>query len=233
MMLAPEGPSALPLWINGHAFLTMPEDFQSVVNPTSGEALRLVPLCGQTEVQQAVDASVAITEAWAHTPMAARRALLSELQTLLKHYAAHFAKLLAEETGADSETAAAWVAEALQSLGQTATDPVTPTGPTALLMDASQTFTQPVAAMATALAQGQCVLIKTSPKAPSALFALAELTARAGFPGGVVNVIHGDLAAIDAIAQEPRIGNIQFMGTVELRQQVAARLAKFGKSLQT
>ena len=46
MELSAEGPMAIPMWVNGHAFLSVGDAFYDVVNPVTGEALRRVPLCG-------------------------------------------------------------------------------------------------------------------------------------------------------------------------------------------
>src|SRR6185369_1118677 len=57
MEFAPEGPMAIPLWINGHAFLTAGNSFFEVTNPATGEAIRRVPLCGEGEAREAVTAA--------------------------------------------------------------------------------------------------------------------------------------------------------------------------------
>ena len=49
MEFASDGPMAIPMWVNGHAFLTVTKDFFTVTNPQTGEAIRRVPLCAQQE----------------------------------------------------------------------------------------------------------------------------------------------------------------------------------------
>jgi len=49
------------------------------------------------------------------------------------------------------------------------------------------------------LMAGAVVVIRPSPETPSALFALAELTARCGFPDGVLNIVHGGEAVVDGL----------------------------------
>ena len=44
MEFAPDGPMALPLWVNGHAYLTVTHDFYTLSDPLSGTPLRRVPL---------------------------------------------------------------------------------------------------------------------------------------------------------------------------------------------
>ena len=58
MEFSPDGPLAIPLWINGHAFLTVTESFYNVTHPTTGESLRRVPLCGASEATAAVTAAL-------------------------------------------------------------------------------------------------------------------------------------------------------------------------------
>ena len=64
MEFMPEGPKAIPLWINGRAFLTMAPSFFEVVNPQTGTAQYQVPLCGADEAQEAVAAARAALPGW-------------------------------------------------------------------------------------------------------------------------------------------------------------------------
>jgi acyl-CoA reductase-like NAD-dependent aldehyde dehydrogenase len=81
MEFASDGPMAIPMWVNGHAFLTVTKDFFTVTNPQTGEAIRRVPLCGASEAAEAVQAAQAAqpagptwacrraASAWASWPM--------------------------------------------------------------------------------------------------------------------------------------------------------------------
>ncbi|MGB5208613.1 MAG: aldehyde dehydrogenase family protein, partial [Azonexus sp.] len=113
MEFAPEGPKAIPLWINGHAFLTVADGFYEVVNPLTGEALRRVPLCGAAEASEAVSAACNAQPAWAALTPEARQAHLNALADGLDRYAGHFAKLLGEETGCAEADALVEVAAAV------------------------------------------------------------------------------------------------------------------------
>ena len=83
MEFSPEGPKAIPLWINGHAFLTVSESFFEVVNPLTGQALRRVPLCGADEAMAAVTAARDAAPGWAEQVPAARQAALEALAAAL------------------------------------------------------------------------------------------------------------------------------------------------------
>ena len=120
MEFAPEGPKAIPLWVNGHAYLTVTDAFFDVVDPANGEAIYRVPLCGNDEAAEAVGAARAAQPAWAALPMAARQGYLDALAAGLDRYTGHFAKLLRKETGFSEEAAQAEVAGALAALRGTA-----------------------------------------------------------------------------------------------------------------
>jgi acyl-CoA reductase-like NAD-dependent aldehyde dehydrogenase len=54
-----------------------------------------------------------------------------------------------------------------------------------------------------AIACGNAVVIKPSEKDPSAVNAVAKLWQEAGLPEGVMNVVHGDKEAVDALLEHP------------------------------
>lgn len=196
MEFAPEGPKAIPLWINGHAFLTVADGFYEVVNPLTGEALRRVPLCGAAEASEAANAARGAQAAWAALPPEARQARLNALADGLDRYTGHFAKLLGEETGCAEAEALAEVAAAVAALRGTA---VGKAGVVAVVVDATRPLAGVAEVMAPALRAGATVIVKPSPKAPSAVFALCELSSRAEWPAGVLNLMQGDKAAIDGL----------------------------------
>src|SRR5437762_7504217 len=55
-----------------------------------------------------------------------------------------------------------------------------------------------------AIACGNTFILKPSEKVPSASVRMAELFKQAGLPDGVLNVIHGDKAAVDALLSQDR-----------------------------
>ena len=56
---------------------------------------------------------------------------------------------------------------------------------------------------AAAWRSGSVVVLRPPPEAPSALFALAELSTAAGWPPGVCNVVQGDDALLEALRRDP------------------------------
>jgi acyl-CoA reductase-like NAD-dependent aldehyde dehydrogenase len=218
MEFAPEGPMAIPLWIDGHAYLTMGERFFDVVNPVTGQALRRVPMCGAEEAAKAVDAARAAQEAWTASGLAARQLCLGRLADGLARYAGHFAKLLMQDLGCEEAQAVAEVDAALAVLRETV---VGNGGIVGLVVDAERPLQNLVVAAVPALLAGAALVIKPSPKAPSVGYALCELATRGEWPAGVLNLVHGDAPAIEGLCTAG-IDRLVFAGNAALGQQVAA-----------
>jgi len=79
------------------------------------------------------------------------------------------------------------------------------------------------------LLSGATVVLKPSPRAPSAAFALAELTARSGFPGGVFNILHGDQLATEALCASKEVSLLLVVGEPAFDARVAAIATRHGK----
>lgn len=218
MEFMPEGPMAIPLWINGRAFLTVSDSFFDVLNPATGEALRRVPLCGADEAALAVNAARAAQPIWGAMGMVARRICLANLADALEDYAGHFAKLLIQETGQSEAEAAAEVQTAIAALRGSL---VGETGVAAIVLGASRPLAGFAEVLAPACMAGAAIVVKPSPKAPSAIYALCELSARGDWPGGVLNLIQGDSAAITGLCGQA-IDRLIYVGEAALGEQVRA-----------
>ena len=83
-----------------------------------------------------------------------------------------------------------------------------------------------------AIACGNAVVIKPSEKDPSAVNAVAQLWREAGLPGGVLNVVHGDKEAVDALLDNPDVRAVSFVGSTPIAKYVYERGTANGKRVQ-
>ena len=83
-----------------------------------------------------------------------------------------------------------------------------------------------------AIACGNAVVIKPSEKDPSAVNAVAELWREAGLPDGVLNVVHGDKEAVDALLENPDVRAVSFVGSTPIAKYVYERGTANGKRVQ-
>jgi len=86
--------------------------------------------------------------------------------------------------------------------------------------------------IAPALAAGNTVVAKPSEVTPMTAFRLAQLSVKAGFPPGVLNIIHGTGAGIgNAISTHPQIKAISFTGSTTVGGKIASLAAPRFKKL--
>ncbi len=88
-----------------------------------------------------------------------------------------------------------------------------------------------------AIAVGNSFILKPSEKDPGVPVRLAELFMEAGAEvgldlKGVLNVVHGDKAAVDAILDHPTIRAVSFVGSSDIAQYVYSRGTANGKRVQ-
>ncbi|KAI7087381.1 putative methylmalonate-semialdehyde dehydrogenase [Hortaea werneckii] len=79
---------------------------------------------------------------------------------------------------------------------------------------------------------GNTIVIKPSERDPGAAMIIAELCVKAGFPEGVVNIIHGGPKAVDFILDEPRIKALSFVGSNRIGEYIYKRGSDNGKRVQ-
>ncbi|GFZ82074.1 methylmalonate-semialdehyde dehydrogenase (acylating) [Elstera cyanobacteriorum] len=83
-----------------------------------------------------------------------------------------------------------------------------------------------------AIACGNAFILKPSERAPSVPVRLAELMLEAGLPEGILNVVHGDKVAVDAILDHRDIKAVGFVGSTPIAEYVYTRGTAAGKRVQ-
>ncbi|KAL1883829.1 hypothetical protein VTK73DRAFT_7617 [Phialemonium thermophilum] len=79
---------------------------------------------------------------------------------------------------------------------------------------------------------GNTLILKPSERDPGAAMILAELCQKAGFPEGVVNVVHGAHRTVDFLLDEPAIKAISFVGSNKAGEYIYTRGSANGKRVQ-
>lgn len=178
---------AIPLWVGGRACLKLAPVFRDVLNPVTGQVLRRIPLCGPGDVEEALQSARAGLGAWQSLGGSGRTLLLAALGDALGALSGHFSALVAEETGQQASLADKEIAHLVALLHAPSAGAVV--GVT-VVSGASKSLAAVAGQAVSALAAGATLLVCPAPESPSALFALAELSGRCGFPPGAVNVVY-------------------------------------------
>src|SRR5207245_3304544 len=83
-----------------------------------------------------------------------------------------------------------------------------------------------------AVVAGNTFVLKPSERTPLGGQRLAQLFLEAGFPEGVLNVVHGAREAVDALLSHPGIAAISFVGSAPVARHVYEMAAANGKRVQ-
>lgn len=76
--------------------------------------------------------------------------------------------------------------------------------------------------VAPALMAGCTVILKASPEAPSAAYAVAAAAHAAGLPAGVLNVLTADRAASETLVRNPAVDKVTFTGSSAAGKRIAS-----------
>ncbi len=79
---------------------------------------------------------------------------------------------------------------------------------------------------------GNTIILKPSERDPGAAMIIAELCQKAGFPDGVVNIVHGAHKTVDFLLDEPAIKAISFVGGNKAGEYIFTRGSANGKRVQ-
>src|ERR1700738_2786990 len=83
-----------------------------------------------------------------------------------------------------------------------------------------------------AIATGNTFILKPSERVPLTMKRVFELLDQTGLPKGVVNLVNGGKAAVDALLDHSKIRAISFVGSTPIAKYVYARAGANGKRAQ-
>ncbi len=223
-----------------------------VRNPATNELLARVPMGGADDVDRAVKAALAAYPAWRATPPVNRVRPMFRFRELLEKNFDDIARIVTREHGKTLDESRSSVRRAVDNVELACGIPSLMQGlgleDIATGID-SQFFRQPMGVFAAitpfnfpamvpmwflphAIACGNTFLVKPSERVPLSQMRMFELLHEAGFPDGVVNLVHGAKEAVDAILDHPGIAGVSFVGSSPVAQYIYRRGAEKGKRVQ-
>jgi malonate-semialdehyde dehydrogenase (acetylating)/methylmalonate-semialdehyde dehydrogenase len=223
-----------------------------IQDPATGELLVAMPLSSADEVDDAVRAASAAFLSWRRTPPGERIQPLFRLKALLDANLKELARIITRECGktlAESEAELkrgienVEVAAGIPSLmmGSTLEDIASgidetmvrqPLGVVGVITPFNFPAMIPLWFLPYAVACGNTVVLKPSERTPMAMNRVCELMDEAGFPSGVVNLVHGGKDTVTAIVDHPDVRAISFVGSTAVARFVYGRAAGNGKRAQ-
>ena len=210
--------------------------YTDIFNPNTGEVQARVQLATESEVEVAINAAKSAFPGWAATNPQRRARVMFRFKQLLEENIDELAEMLSSEHGkvvADSRgdvqrgidvvefacgiphlqkgeyTEGAGPGIDVYSMRQ-------PLGVVAGITPFNFPAMIPCWMFAVAIACGNTFVLKPSEKDPTVPLRLTELFQEAGAPEGVLNCVHGDKAAVDALLKHPDVKAISFVGSSDI-----------------
>ena len=239
-------------FVNGAAQAGRSGRFGDVFDPNTGEIQAHVALADAGELDAAVQAAAKALVGWAATNPQRRARVMFEFKRLVEARMDELAGLLSSEHGkvvADSRgdiqrgleviEFACGIPQALKGEYTEGAGPGIdvysmrqPLGVVAGITPFNFPAMIPMWMFGVAIAVGNSFILKPSEKDPSVPVRLGELFMEAGGPAGVLNVVHGDKVAVDAILAHPDIKAVSFVGSSDIAHYVYATGTASGKRVQ-
>jgi len=232
----------------------LPEDSSSlpIYNPATGEVIEQVPLSGAREVDAAVRAASEAFRPWSRSAVMDRVRLMFRFKALLEDHFEDLAAIVTRHHGKTLDEARGEVRRGIEVVDFACGAPTLLQGRT--LRDVSggvdqDLYRYPVGVCAgappfnfpvmiplwmfpLAVVAGNTFVLKPSERTPLGAERLAEIFLEAGFPPGVLNVVHGAGKTVDALLEHPGVSAISFVGSAPVAKHVYMTAAAHGKRVQ-
>jgi malonate-semialdehyde dehydrogenase (acetylating)/methylmalonate-semialdehyde dehydrogenase len=220
-----------------------------VINPALFKKIGEVPDSTTDEVDSAVDAARNAFEDWGATPPVTRARCLFRLKELLEENFERLSRIQTMEHGKTIDESRGEtrrgiemveVATGIPSLlmGRNLKDVAAgvdeylyhqPLGVFGIIPAFNFPFMVPLWFAPFAVATGNCIVIKPSPRTPITQTILSELVEEAGFPPGVWNVVHGGERAASRLIDHKDTKGAAFVGSTSIGREVYRKCGEAGK----
>ncbi|HEX4925949.1 MAG TPA: CoA-acylating methylmalonate-semialdehyde dehydrogenase [Bdellovibrionales bacterium] len=223
-----------------------------VTNPATGEVLDHCPVGSADDVAQAVAAAKSAFKTWRQTPAIDRTQCFFRLKNLMEENAEHLALMITKENGKTLVEARGSVRRAIQMVE-------TACGIPSLMMgDAFEDIASGIDCVAVrrpmgvfaavtpfnfpamvafwfwpfAVACGNTFVLKPSERVPLTQMEIFKLIEKAGFPKGVINMVHGGKDVVNALCDHTDVQGVSFVGSTPVAKHVYTRATQTGKRVQ-
>lgn len=223
-----------------------------VFDPATGEVVARVPAGGHDQVDAAVAAARGAFPQWSSVAVPGRQKVMFEYRERLYRHQKEIAALISSEHGKTIDDASGEVSRGIEVVehacalpellkGQVSQEVARgvdvhsvrrPLGVCAGITPFNFPAMVPMWMFPMAIACGNTFVLKPSERDPSASVMLAELFLDAGLPPGVLNVVHGQREAVEALLAHPDIAAISFVGSTPVAQMIYTEAARHGKRVQ-
>jgi len=239
-------------YINGTWSKSQGTETFEVINPATEEVIGLTPLGTVNDIDQAVSAAKEAYSSWKDTPVIDRVQPFFKLKMLLEENVDKISTIIVEEHGKTFKEAKGDILRGIQMVEVACGMPSLMMGESIsnIARDIDCTATKrPLGVFAGitpfnfpamvpfwfwpfAVAAGNTYVLKPSERVPLTQMFIFDLISKAGFPKGVINMVHGGKETVNAICDHKDIQGVSFVGSTPIAKHVYSRGTSNGKRVQ-
>lgn len=239
-------------YMDGEWVDSVSEQMLDVRNPATDDVIAKVPLSRPQEVSHAVRVAHEAFQDWRETPPTKRVQYLFRLKELLEKYFEDFSRIIVQELGKNIDEARGEMRRTIEEVdcacgtpklmnGYIAQD-ISPEVDLKAIYEPLGVFCMipaynfpalvPLEYLPYAVATGNTYIVKPSSEVPITQVKIFELMHEAGFPPGVVNLVHGSRDVVNALLEAPEVKGISFVGSTPVGKILYEKAAQNGKRAQ-
>ncbi|AWD24981.1 MULTISPECIES: CoA-acylating methylmalonate-semialdehyde dehydrogenase [Micrococcus] len=223
-----------------------------VYNPATGQQIAELVQAPASRVDEAVRDAVRAQREWRRVGLVKRSKIMFRAREIIDARKDELARIITREHGKVHSDALGEIARGMENVefcagllhhmkgefAEQVADGVDvkqirqPVGVVACITPFNFPAMVPLWMFTTAIAAGNAVVLKPSERDPSAANWLAEVFLEAGLPEGILNVVHGDKEAVDALLSHPQVKAVSFVGSTPVAHHIYTTAANEGKRVQ-
>src|SRR5260370_10843219 len=227
-------------------------EFFDVHNPAVGDVIGRRPLSTGADVDAAVLAATQAFPAWRDTPVNARAQVLYRFKALLEQHFEELARIVTTEHGKTLDEARGSVRRGIECVevacgapslmqGSALEDIAAgidchvvrqPLGVCGAIAPFNFPSMVPMWFLPFAIVSGNTLVLKPSEQVPLSQRMMVDLLQQCDLPAGVVNLVNGGSAVVNAICDHPDIRAVSFVGSTPVARHVYQRATHAGKRVQ-
>jgi malonate-semialdehyde dehydrogenase (acetylating)/methylmalonate-semialdehyde dehydrogenase len=239
-------------FINGQWVSSESKQSVDIPNPATGELIEKCPLGTEGELNQAVLAAKEAFKTWRQVPTIDRTQYFFKLKSLMEESFEELAQLVTKEHGKTLVEARGSVRRGIQMVETACGMPTLlmgehfediapgidckavnrPLGVFGVIAPFNFPAMVPFWFWPFGVAAGNTVVIKPSERVPLTQVKVFELIEKAGFPKGVVNMVHGGKDVVNAMCTHPDVKGVSFVGSTPVAKHVYVTSTANGKRVQ-
>ncbi len=241
-----------PLYISGKWQFPNDKQTSAVYNPSRGEMIASVPLCGPAEVELAVASAAAAFPAWRDTPPNDRAQVMFRAKMMLEDQFDELCLGISTEHGKTLSEARGDLRRGIEVVEYACGVPTLlmgesleniargidchtdrhPLGVVVGICPFNFPALVPMWMWPLAIACGNTFVLKPSERVPLTMQRIVAILEKAGLPAGVMNIVHGGREVVDALLEHPQVRAVSFVGSTPVAREIHRKATANGKRVQ-